>query len=505
MCENNNNNEDNDNIINENYISKEDFTRKTLEQRVEVITMFENGWKQKDIASKLNKSIGNVKYWIFKKETYKKELDKLNSGNNIISIKFKSTKSKILEAIKMHENGKEFKEISSKLNITYKTAWHWIKYKNHYLKNQSNTCQKDYRTKWNEKMKAINMFLSGSTISEIALKMNKSYNIILNWIIHKDVQKLMYESSMIKNTSLKIPIRVVEAIKMYENGWNISMAAFKCKTSISLMRYWLRLKENESKNVIAEVEKKNSENQKLENNIEKSSSEMLKDDKMYEKEKTIENITLNINTKNEKLEYCINDDKNHILKSKFHRKSINSKLKAVEMYLNGKKLKDIASQINVSISTVHRWVKYEDHPEKPQKDKKTLKENVNIMKDQIKALKISKNRIFVDLNKKLKAVEMYLHGVKVKDISAQFNISIDPIYKWVHCRDDLMKEKNDLNNKNKIIAALKHQKQNNLKIKLENISSFTEDCSNFLSKPREVKLKSHEINVKKEPMEPIDF
>ena len=356
------NKENNINNINKDYISRIDSNKKLLEQRIKATTMFENGCRQKDIASQLNVTASTVNNWVFFKDFYKKELNLLNSGNKNKSITSNSTKSTFTEAIEMYQNGEKLKEISLKLNISYSRLKSWITYKNYYQEKLTSTCQQDFRTKLNEKIEAINMFENGSKISEIALKFNKTYSTIKIWIKSKFAYR--YE----------IPYNVVEAIKMYKNGRAIEMAAFKCQTSCALIRYWLRHEENQGKN-----------------NAEANPDVSIR-------------VSNNANDR------------------KFYHTSVNlnSKLEAVEMFENGKTLKYIASQFNVGKSTVRYWVKCKNNLEKLQKNK-TLIENSNI-KNKPLNLKTSKTKIFLNVNKKLEAIEMYLKGTKINDIAAQFNV-----------------------------------------------------------------------------------
>ena len=186
----------------------------------------------------------------------------------------------------------------------------------------------------------------------------------------------------------EIPSCVVEAIKMYKNGCTLSMAALKCKTSRALIKYWLRHEENQGKKnakanpgdsitvsnnvndlefhknkstnvdislkmepVIAEVKKEDSENQKVNS---------VQNEIVHKNEATMENSALNINIKNEKVEFLIKDKENSLLNRKIYENSVNlnAKLEAVEMYENDKTLKDIWSEYNVCPTTVHKWVKY---------------------------------------------------------------------------------------------------------------------------------------------------
>ena len=198
-------------------------------------------------------------------------------------------------------------------------------------------------------------------------------------------------------------------------------------------------------------------------------------------------------------------DKEKLLSNrKIYEKSVNlnSKLEAVKMYENGKTLKYIASQFNVSLATVHYWVKCKSNLEKLIKDNKTLEENSNITNKSLK-LKTIKTKIFLNVNKKLEAIEMYLNGTKVKDIAARFNISVRVVYKWVKSKDKIMKKKNDLNTKKMIIEEQKYQNCGNSKIKLENYNLNIKNKSK--TKPAEIKLESQEIYIKKEPIEPMDF
>ena len=133
------------------------------------------------------------------------------------------------------------------------------------------------------------------------------------------------------------------------------------------------------------------------------------------------------------------------------------------MYDNGKRIKYIASQFNVSVKAVYNWVKCKNNLENLLKDNKALEENLNIQEKPIK-LKIDENHRSLKLNKQLEAVEMYLHGIKMKDIAAQFNVCVGTIYQWVKSKDDLMKKKNDLNMK-MIIEAPEYQLQFKNKIR----------------------------------------
>ena len=75
---------------------------------------------------------------------------------------------------------------------------------------------------------------------------------------------------------------------------------------------------------------------------------------------------------------------------------------------------------------------------------------------------------------------MYSNGKKIKDIAAQFNVSVYTVYYWVKSKDDLMKKKNDF-------EAPENQKQDNSKIKLKkynlniiNKSYCNKDFSNII-------------------------
>ena len=144
--------------------------------------------------------------------------------------------------------------------------------------------------------------------------------------------------------------------------------------------------------------------------------------------------------KNRKLECLIKHKKDSLLNRKINDKSVklNSRLEAVE---NGKILKYIASQFNVCIAAFHKWMKYKNI-DKLQKDNKTW-ENLNIRKEpkNVLKLKIDKKYISSKLNKKPEAIEMYLNGIKLKDIAAQFNVSIGVVHRWVKYKDDLIKKK----------------------------------------------------------------
>ena len=347
----------------------------TLADKLKAIQYFDEGMKLKDVALEFHTSSTLIRDWIKKRDVLTKKLHNGEELAKIDIKSGKKSIENKLSAIEMYEKGICIGDVAKKFSTSSSVIRYWIGKKDSLLKKLSNDndlenmeIQSGELTIEN-KLKAVEMYENGNKYVNIASKIGSSSSVISIW--NKNKSKLMKQLSDIEEVQRtkteyeKISLEdKLEGVRMYENGIKTSVIATKFDVKSCRIRSWRRNKENMLKKLT------NKENlDAIEIEEEKYSTEnKLRAIKMSEDGIPLRKIALKFGTCHATIIYWI-DNKDKFTKKLSNNEelakveievgkvSIDNKIKAVDMYENGIPIKDIASKFHTSSSLILYWIR----------------------------------------------------------------------------------------------------------------------------------------------------
>ena len=418
----------------------------TLEQKKEAIRLVGEGRSFADAARESNTNRENVRNWVRAEEQ--------RTGLKIAPRQQNVTLEQKREAIRLVREGRIFADVARELNISSTSVSDWVRAEEQ--RAGQIIPRRKHRFTLEQKREAIRLVGEGRGFADVARELSTTSMSVFNWV-RVEEQRTGQEISPRKHRFTLEQKR--EAIRLVREGRSFADAARELSTTSMSVLVWVRAEEQRTGQQIAPRQQNLTLEQK------KEAVRLVGEGRSFaDVARELDTIPMNVNN-------WVRAEEQGTGQQIAHRQqnvTLEQKREAIRLVGEGRSLTGVASELNISSTSVCKWVRAEEQRTgrqiAPRKHRFTLEQKREVIRsvedgrsfvdvaresnttpvnvrnwvrteEQRTGRQIAPRKQSLTLEQKKEAIHLVGEGRSFADVAKELNISSSSVSDWIRAEE----------------------------------------------------------------------